>query len=229
MSTPTIKGNQIGGLIRQTGDTLTQLADGTWEAEVIYVCRWANLMYQAPLRNIARHPDFSPLICNGCKVNRLKPGLVCELHVSYRGFLGPAGVTPGNSIEEIISSTSEQPIETHPKFVSDLGGKKGAVLNKASFDDNGRFLGFAADSTYAGAESYLVPSTIYRSTTPARSRPSDVGPVGTIQDPPVGGGQPGSNWLYTARTWRRDGGVYSVTEEYMLSGPKGWDPTIYSA
>jgi hypothetical protein len=223
---PKITGNQITGLIRQTGDIITQLSDGTWEGEVVYICRWADAMRLSPIRYVAAHPDFNTLICKSVKVTRLKPGLVCEMRATYRGFFGPEDV--GNSIEEVISSTSEQPIETHPKFVDTLGGTKAAPLNGATFDTNGRFTGFAADSIYAGVESYLVPSLIYRKTTPSRSSPGDVGPVGTIQDPAVGGGQPGSNWLYTSRTWRRDGGVYSVTEEYMLSGPRGWDTTIYS-
>lgn len=225
-----LKGNQLLGLHRQTGDTLVQREDGSWEGTVKYICRWANSISFAPKRNIARHPDFTALICSSCQVNRLKPGVVCELNVTYRGLLGtaPDPEDLDRSTEEVITSTSEAPIETHPRFVSTLGGTKAAPLNGAVFNDDGTFKGWKADSPYAGKEAFLIPSTVYRKTTPSRTRPLNIGPVGTIVSPGIGGGQVGSNWLYTCKTWRRDGGLYEVSEEYMLSGPGGWDSTIYS-
>lgn len=225
MSTYRLRGNQILGLVRQTGDTIDQVDDGTWEAQVRYICRWANVLSLAPVRNTARHPDFPNLICKNCKITRLKPGVVCQLDVSYRGLIGPEELA--QAVEETITSTSEAPIETHPDFTSILGGNKAAPKNGAVFDTDGKFTGWKSDSPYAGKESYLIPSTIYRKTTPSRVRPTSVGPVGTIVSPGIGGGGLDANWLFTVRSWRRDGGVYEVTEEYMLSGPGGFDPTIY--
>jgi hypothetical protein len=225
-----VTGNQVNGLIRQPGDTCNQLADGTWEADVVYICRWANVMTLAPQRNVAAHPDFPVMLCSGCRINRLKPGIVCELHVSYRGIFGP---DPGpiwgrdTSTEEVNTSMSEAPIETHPDFASVIGGTPAAPINGAVFDKDGKFTGWKGDSPYAGKESYLIPSTVYRLTNPGRGRPSGVGEVGTIQDPGIDGGPVDANWLYTGRSWRRNGGVYDVTEEYMLSGPGGFDPTLY--
>lgn len=223
-----VKGNQITGLVRQTGDTCVQLDDGSWEATVKYIARWTQVMYLAPQRNVARHPDFPSLQCTGCSINRLKPGLVAELTAKYRGFFGSEDPPLDTSTEEVITSTSEAPIETHPDFVDVLGGNKDNPLNGAIFDGDGQFTGWAADSPYAGKESYLIPSTIYRRSSPRRESPNDIGDVGTISSPGVGGGPSGSNWMFTARTWRRDGAVYTVTEEWMLSGPGGFDPTIYS-
>jgi hypothetical protein len=239
---PSVKGNQVNGLIRQTGDTVTQLPDGTWQAEVIYICRWANLMQLAPRRNAAAHPDFPGFLCNGCRVTRLKPGIMAELRVGYRGFLGTNWSTDYGT-QELVSGTSEQPIETHPKFVSDIAGRPSAPLNGALFldetgakttdDTKGIFKGFAAlvggaKNKYAGVTSFLCPSTVYRKTTPFGSFPASVSDVGFISSAPVSAGS-GRNWLFTSRTCSQSGGVFSVSEEYMLSGPDGWDTLLYSA
>lgn len=224
-----IQGNQVEGLIRQTGDSLSQREDGTFDATVRFVCRWADIMVYAPRRNSARHPDFPTLICNGIQGTRLKPGIMVELTATYRGVVGSTpdpGNELGNSTEEVITSMSEAPIETNPKFVTDIGGTQANPLNDAVFNDDGTFKGWKVTSRFAGKESYLIPSTIYRRSTPSRTRPSSVGPVGTISSPGIGSPAT-TNWLYTARTWRRDGGVYEVSDEYMLSGPGGWDPVIY--
>lgn len=222
-----VLGQEIKGLVRQTGDTMTQLDDGTWEARVRYVCPYLLVVTLAPKRNISVHPDFNVLKCNGCSVQRLKPGDFAELTVSYRGFFDSDPGTGDNSTEEIVSNTSDAPIETHPKFVDEIGGTAASPLNGAVFDDDGKFLGFAADSEFAGVDSYLVPSTVYRKTTPTASRPSSVADVGVIGSAPIGGGD--KNWLFISRTWRRDGAVYEVSEEYMLSGPGGWNNTIYTS
>lgn len=225
-------GNQIGSLVRQTGDSATQLEDGTWEATVVYVCRWQSVIYLAPRRNQAYHPDFSSLICSRCSVERLKPGTFAKLNVIYRGFFGPepdpTEPPADTSSEEIITSTSEAPIETHPDFTGVLGGTKDAPLNGAVFNDDGTFKGWRSDSRYAGKEAFLIPSTVYRRSTPSRGRPANLGPVGKIQNAPVGVSGD-NNWLFTCRSWRRDGAVYEVSEEYMLSGPGGWDDTIYGS
>lgn len=229
MSEVKIGGWPLTGLARQTGDTVTQSEDGTWVARIIYRCAWLQVMALAPRRNVSKHPDFPTLICNGCQITRLKPGIVAELAASYRGFFNRPDDpdTLPNSTEEIVTSMSDAPIETNPRFVSTLGGTKASPKNGAVFDDDGKFTGWKSDSRYAGKESYLVASTIYRKTDPSRSSPKTVGNVGTIQSPGVGGGPSGATWLFTGQTWRRDGGVYEVTKEYMLSGPGGWDDTIY--
>jgi hypothetical protein len=222
-----VKGNQILGLVRKSGDTLTQDADGTWHAESLYTCRWDDVIHLAPLRNVAIHPDFPQFICNGCQVRRLTPGDFCELRVTYRGFIGNAfTLSQDRSKDEISSGLSEEPIETHPLFVSTLAGTLAAPLNDAEFNSDGSFKQFKLSSKYAGVKSYKVPTVVYRSVRPADSAPGDIGEVGTIQDAPVAA--PGSrNWLYAGKTWSRDGGVYTVNEEWILSGPRGWDSDIY--
>ena len=143
-------------------------------------------MYYAPMRNATPHPDFPALICISCEANRLKPGNVAELYVTYRGFI-------------------------------------------AKPQDDGKFLGFAADSPFAGIDSYLYPSTTYRRTFSTSGRPTSLSGVGKINsDVPISVDN-GATWLFTSKTWSRQGGLYSITEEYLLSGPKGWDTTIYDS
>lgn len=230
-------GNLISGLGRQTGDTLTQLDDGTWEATAKFVCQWVNAFNLAPRRGYAKHPDFPALTCKSSVTTRLKPGTYCEINATYRGFFvqEPDPTTPPdpvnaiNSTEEVTTSVSEAPIETHPKFTSVIGGKKGSELNGAVFNDDGTFKGWKSDSPYAGKEAYLIASTAYRRTTPTRSRPSSVGPVGRLDvQPGIASDVPNANWLFTCRSWHRDGAVYELSEEWMLSGPGGWDPVLYS-
>ncbi len=222
-----VDGNQITGLIRQSGDTCEMQEDGTWIAEVKYVCRWLNVVQLAPRRNSSQHPDFSSLKCISCAVVRIKPGLTAELTVRYRGILDASGLGSADTTEEIVSSTSEAPIETHPLFVDELGGTKASPLNGAVFDDNGKFLGFSADSDFAGVESYLIPSTVYRRTTPTTEAPNSIAGVGKISgDVPITT-DGDKTWLFSSRTWRRSGGVYDLTEEYALSGDGGWDDIIY--
>lgn len=227
-----VRGKSIDQLIRQTGDTLRMLDDGSWEGTVKYKCRWSSVVALAPKRNTARHPDFSVLVCTQCEVSRLKPGIVCELTATYRGFFGASNPNI-NSREELITNTSEAPIDSHPRFVTDIGGKKGSELHGAIFDDDGKWTGWKADSLYAGVESYLFPSTIYRSTQSVSGRPTSIFNVGTTSGVTTGvvgsppGAPSGKGWLLISHTWNREGGLYSESVEYMLSGPKGWDSVIY--
>lgn len=224
-----IEGDQIGGLIRQSGDTMRQIDDkGTWEGKVKYICRWSNMLYLSPRRGSARHPDFSALVCSDVEVNRLKPGVVCEIFATYTGFFDqkdPEALPPYT--EELIAGNSEAPIETHPRFVSHLGGTKSAPLNGAVFNDDGTFKGFKADSKFAGVEFYLVPQVTYRKSTPTRARPTSIADIGKIFNVPVAA-PAGANWILTSRTWAKTGGFYTVTEEWLMSGGKGWYEEIYS-
>jgi hypothetical protein len=228
-SHPRINGNQVDGLIRQTGDTLKQQDDGSWEGVVKYICRWAKVLQLAPKRNVAQHPDFSVLICTTCEVDRLNPGIMCELTATYRGFFD-ADVAD-NSTEELVTNTSEAPIDAHPAFNSDIGGTKAAPLNGAVFDEDGKFTGWKSDSKYAGVESFVTPSTVYRFCFSTKSRPATLAGVGTKSTSGGYGSPPGAGdreWLFISSTWRREGGLYLVTNEHMLSGPRGWDDVIYS-
>jgi hypothetical protein len=55
--------------------------------------------------------------------------------------------------------------------------------------------------------------------------------VGTIDDPPgsaVVGGQNDRNWLYVGASAEQVGTTFLVRRTWLLSGPGGWEPAIYS-
>jgi hypothetical protein len=217
-------------LNRSHGSTLDQLDDGSWEGVVVYYCAWANVQTLAPQRFVDVHPDFDSLTCNASKAVQLKGGWA-KITATYRGLFGtPVGV------EEIITSTSEAPIETHVNFVTDIGGTPDAPLNGAQFDSDGNFTGFqvttdgSTQNPFAGIVSYLTPGTIYRMTTPQASRPTSLSGVGTVYAISDSVELPNSymNWLLVSLTWKRYGAIWLVTMEFLLSGNKGWNSTIYA-
>lgn len=82
------------------------------------------------------------------------------------------GIDPAyNGVTDIhfegASTASAEPIESHPSFVTQIGGTKDARLNGALFDEKGKFLGFSTDTSgttvnsfeqpLAGVRSYLSP------------------------------------------------------------------------
>lgn len=86
------------------------------------------------------------------------------------------GIDPayGDTTEIMVegaSTASAEPIETHPKFATQLAGSRTAPLNGAIFDETGKFLGFSTDTTksrvtsqqpLAGVRSYLAPRNTLR-------------------------------------------------------------------
>lgn len=222
-----IRGNQLNTLVRQHGGTITYLDDGSTEGVEIFHCKWERINTLMPQRNKTKHPDFSSLTCATSSAVKL-PGGVAKISVTYRGFLAGGEPSQNDWVQELMASTRQEPIETHPKFTSDIAGTPASPKNEAIFDDQGKFIGFKATSKYAGVKGYLVAGTTYRLRRTSGGRPASISDVGTISSPAVGVGIRGSmNWILVARTWRRSGGVYEINEEWQLSGPKGWDRTIY--
>ncbi len=222
-----IRGDRLTQLRRTHGGTLENRDDGSVVGREVFYCLWKSVSSLMPKRNKSQHPDFSTLICSTAIATRMKPGIVAKIDVTYSGFLGG---DPGQDdwVQELAAATRQEPIETHPDFVAKIGGKKGAELNDAVFDDDGKFVGFKQTSKFAGVKSWLVCGTSYRIRRTSSGRPNSIKDVGTRKQPAIGIATPEkADWLLVARTWRRSGGVYEINEEWQLSGPKGWDTTIY--
>ncbi len=176
------------------------------------------------------HPIWTFLTCDRFSIRANGAGWICQA-----SFFGVTG-TP-TPIYELDFSTSEEPIETHRKFVSDLGGKPGSELNGARFDDDGAFIGFTGpfssdseEQKWRGVQSYLSPGTVWRKNYTTATRPADVGSIGKIDAAPEGTPPTvpvGFTWLYTGLTWEQRGLVYTVKKEWRLSGRNGWNSTIY--
>jgi len=228
-----IRGNQVTGLLRTHGGTIEFKDDGSVEAKEKFICRWESIPSVAPKRNSSLHPDFNSLTCVTCTGTKLRAG-VAELYATYSGYFVSPTVPGGEEsiddwVQELVATTRSEPIETHPEFESSLGGTALGPINGAIYDSDGIFKGFKQDSLFAGIKSYLVPTVTYRLTRSSSVKPSGVSDIGQISTPAVSISIPaGSSWLLTSRSWRRNGGIYTVSEEWLLSGKNGWDVTIYA-
>lgn len=82
-----------------------------------------------------------------------------------------------------------------------------------------------------GFISYLVPNQVFRVSYTQNSKPpaallNMTGYIKNAEDAPTVGD--GRNWLLIGVNYSSESGVYSITEEYQLSGPGGWNTEIYT-
>jgi len=148
----------------------------------------------------------------------------------------------------ITSIATEEPIETHPAFKDNtntdfpitLAGTGANAENNAIFEgseEDSKFDYFPpnAEEDLAGVDSYLVPSVVLEHTKKFKKL-TDVGwsqlyDVGKIKAPqfPTGVTFPTAkrNWLLIGSQYRYDDGLWVVTNQYQLSGRKGWNKNIY--
>jgi len=139
-------------------------------------------------------------------------------------------------------TTSQEPIESHPDFVTDIGGTPAEPLHGAFFDQTtGEFLGFAVvdpdepeqlPSRFAGLRSYLMPQETFTSSTVETAYPdtTEIANIGQVFDPdlplPTLPGE--RSWLNTGIRVQNIANVYFRTQKTgMLSGPRNWVPEIY--
>ncbi len=162
-------------------------------------------------------------------------------------YAGCSAVPPNTEVPiyEIEKSCSEEPIETHPKFVSTIGGKPSSVLHGATFKDyetgeeskddaRGVFNRFTllvggARNPYAGCEKYLDAGVIYSKSWAQNGIPTvgtDVGHIATPSGAPTL--DTGRNWLYIGMTVEKRGNSYKVKQSWRASGANGWISAIYS-
>lgn len=122
-------------------------------------------------------------------------------------------------IVESTSSTFEQSIERHPKFV---------LLMAQHYDFENRV--FRSGTPYVGLENYVVGTVSVTVTTYHRSAPSDpYAEIGTIQIP--GHGYTDANkWLLigTSRREESNGEYWSLAKTYQYSA-LGWNTDVYTA
>lgn len=159
-------------------------------------------------------------------------------------FFGVQGIPA--AIFDLDLSTSEEPIETHPKF-NDAVTNFATDANGATFDiGDGSFLGFQrrpiwdpaldiptprtiTNPSWVGVHSYLAPGAVWRKTYVTATQPADISGLGKIEAPE--GSPPtveaGRNWLNTGLSWEQRGLTFQVRKEWRLSGRQGWNAVIY--
>lgn len=183
------------------------------------------------------HPVWSWMVMEKRRVD-IEPGFAIGTG-EYVGIR--TGRTP--SLFECSYAETEEPITTHPKFVSTLGGKPSDPKNGAIFvdvetgeitrdDTRGVFLEFKKlsddSSDLGGTSSFLSPQATLRETWISLSNVGTAG-LGLIASPPFGISAPnGGNWLFTGISFQQRGLCFVNTREWRSSGRRGWNSDIYS-
>ena len=228
-------------LIRQPDqDTLTEDKDGAIEANVTWATSWKTALTMAPKKYVTTHPDYNGLLCASWNVQRVIAD-VAKMTARFTGlpqtddqfsFPGPLDGSEGLQVYK-----AEYPIESHPKFESEIAGTFDNPLNDAWFEqvldadgnvEGYEFKGFFPFSKYAGRETYEDPTVTYREVTIQKAKPADVASIGYAATP-AQAPDPGQGryWIQSGYDWSRDGGFYRVTNEYQRSKLADWDKTVY--
>ena len=196
------------------------------------------------------HPDFDFMIRKTALVRRIEAG-ICQAQINVYGV-------EENTAEHryfFSASAQTQPIETHPRFKSDLGGygtetEEINTKNNAKFDKQGRFIGFIALKTgtpkqledneeLVGVRSYYAAGvTLESHSVLGESHANlDLSRVGFTEEPPPiaidNVNIDEFNSTYT-RSWIASG-VESApvgkgfrrVYKWLLSGHRGWVKRIY--
>ena len=165
-------------------------------------------------------------------------------------FTGADTTTP--DVYEVVASTSEEPIASHPAFTATTTGfgtsivsAAGGIVTEGSmasggavFNSDGAFVEFnkKATNNFFGVQSFLSPRVSYKRTYSKSTAPTIGAKVSYIFNVPLGSPpqiNSGRNWILSGVSWQNNGnqktssGQYQITEEYLSSGPKGWNNAIY--
>ena len=234
-----IKKGDLDNAIIQPDRSINEKNDGTLEGQVVYKCAKEDDFKLPQVGD--EHPDDSRLECYNINKTHNSNGIITAT-ASYFGLT--ASVT-----EPVISYSGAQnnePIETHPDFVSELAGTVDAPKNGAIFVDDagdveyGTFIKFGGGTEdtntpkFQGTEYYLTPSTqitlsYWTDKVPQLKNRlfiyNDLGniPSRQFQVPPDV-----KNFLLLDTPYRQVGSFYQVTEQYLGSGKDGWNEKIYT-
>jgi hypothetical protein len=201
------------------------------------------------------HPRFPGLKLTNRSMTRGKGGAFWAVTYTYEGLLSrlgdqTAGFDSPESLPppeyELVGSLDEEPIESHPKFVSDIAGKPSAALNGAIFvdpntevitedDSIGVFREFKSTlagepNRKGGVSAYKVPTVEWIETRVTTIQPTDLVNLGDIETPrgnPPNLTASGRSWLLWSHSYRKRGGVFEERTVWKLSGKNGWDTDIY--
>lgn len=134
----------------------------------------------------------------------------------------------------LIRGVASAPIDTHPEFVSNLGGTKANPKNRCIFDAQGKFKGFPPDAPndLGGVTHYEIPKTTWQATRVFAAPLSDINNVGKIATPigPAPSLPNGYNWKLSSISEDQEGAVHKATYNYEASETElGWNSLIYES
>lgn len=187
---------------------------------------------EAQVSIFSRHPRWSFLEMDKRTITRNQDGS-WEIAGDYFGVDGNP-----DPIYALDTSSTQEPIMANPRFYQ-FAGTATAPLNGAKFDSDGLFLGFSpttgtppGNAEWLGVEAYLSYSAVWRETRVTKSKPGpgELSAINKINSPPGNPPTPsGRNWLYVSPSFEQKAKTYVVRKEWLLSGPAGWNTTLYGA
>lgn len=217
--------------IKQTGSNLTVSKTGV----ATLTEQWRgpyNLILSSAPNILDPHPTYTSLRLSEKSIVR-EEGDIGLSSLKYEG-LDPAKEDQlPDPVYELIKGNSSEPIDTHPDFVSTLGGTASAkiVANKPVFNSDGTFKNFEPDAanSLGGVQAYLASSMTFKKTYVDYSPPSSISAIPSVQDPegPFPALSPPMNWMLMNVSWTRKGGLYEIQKDWLASGKRGWNALIY--
>lgn len=157
-------------------------------------------------------------------------------HVDGVYTLTEETISGTGTVFSIESTTTQEPLETHPRFDSIPADVKKNWVRwkknpqdpilagwKPETEEDGTFQELYSFYTY-DVTSYLVPRVVVRMTE-LEQGPPDLGNIGKIDQPSVSAGN--GNFILTGAHGQQEGDNWRNTYEWLGSGPGGWDEKIY--
>ena len=240
---PVIQVGNFSAIYQPDGDDVNQGPMGEGEATLTYKIASPNGFTLASIPNpLSPHPVYSSLLLFEAKAKR-EPGAITSVTCTYRG------VIVSNPFvylqEDFTANTTSEPVETHPLFAyppdaPPVSATELTFINKylennlvytATVTPQSTAIGLLLyNKKRRGITSYLRVGGVYRQTFIQKNIPDNYVGIGRIaanvpKAPVVP--QP-MNYLWTTYSWRKAGGVVTVSKEWTMSGYQGWDPDLYN-
>ena len=234
-----IKIGNVTNVIYQTERPIHINPDGSAQGSITYKCTTEGIGTVLIPEFLSSHPTEPKLKAYETSTD-WEAGGIFRVTTIYKGVLA-------NNPEELAQhefgrTTTEAPLETHPKFAiprdnppvtpTMLEAIELALQNSTpppeSIKGVARLL---YDKKRRGIESFMKPGGIYKRSYASQSIPdaSILAKVGKIDTPsaPAPVAPSGQNYLSIGVSWVKSAGVVTISEEHQLSGPGGWDTDIY--
>jgi len=212
---------------------------GVWTATVMR--RVAAPVSSGVIPNLGdAHPRFNFLKFQGCGEARTGRGY-CELPLIYKGLR----TSPGPLRARLDIGTSEEPIQSHPRYVvipqldrvmDVIEAVRRGDLRLGIFPGDGvpdvLLVGLGLElyqRIMQGNESYLDAGATFTSVQYYGSAVGDPGDPGRLGGHPTGApSYPGRTWLYTGLQLVEEGpNLIRAERTWLLSARGGWDPVLY--
>jgi len=224
-------------LVWMPGEKVQVAKNGLVTITSPFGCRFAGGVSLIPAPG-SEHRNYTGTYCESYEFTREEGDLMIGI-VTYSGITFQFDSLPA-PIYSLLQSLTNEPIDSHPKFIERIGGTSKNRLHGAVFDDQtGIFKSFkpwsdmamTVPNPKAGNSEYLNATMVWRKNWMSRVKPSSVASSGKIGTPegPAPALKPGANWLVGPYTVvdRGLGQIYEITLDWLASSMNGWDPDVY--